>query len=201
MGKKAKKIRTLLLDNYDSFTYNLYQYLGELGGNPIVVKNNAMTLDQIRELAPSHIVISPGPGSPENPGDFGVCSEVILTLGKTTPLLGICLGHQGIVQAFGGKVIPAPTVMHGKKSTIRHDQNGVFKGIPSPLSVMRYHSLMADPKTLPNSLVVTAETPKKVIMGVRHRQLPIEGVQFHPESIGTNHGKTLIKNFLEQKGF
>lgn len=192
------KLRTLLIDHYDSFTYNLYQYLGELGGNPIVVPHDEISLNEVKTMHPSHIVISPGPGRPENPKDFGISLEVILTFGPRTPLLGVCLGHQGIVHAFGGKIHNAPQVMHGKKSWVNHDQKGLFKGIPSPLEVMRYHSLVASLEKFPEELLITATTDQGLIMGIRHKQYPIEGIQFHPESIGTPHGEKILQNFLHK---
>jgi anthranilate synthase/aminodeoxychorismate synthase-like glutamine amidotransferase len=190
-------MKTLIIDNYDSFTYNLYQYLGELGANPIVKRNDEISLDEIKTMAPSHIVISPGPGTPEKDSDFGICKEVILELGTTTPVLGVCLGHQGIIHHFGGKVVRAPEVMHGKKSQITHDQTGLFANIESPIEVMRYHSLIGERDSFPDCLTITAETTEdKLIMGVAHKTLPIVGIQFHPESIGTPTGKTMLKNFL-----
>src|SRR3989338_4124018 len=143
-------MKTLLIDNYDSFTYNLYQYIGELGGNPIVKKNDEVNREAVEKLSPTHIVLSPGPGTPEKDSDFGICQEVILTLGKHIPLLGVCLGHQGIVYAFGGKIIPAPEVRHGKTSAIQHDGKTIFTGIANPFTAMRYHSLLADRTTLPD---------------------------------------------------
>ncbi|MDP2625270.1 MAG: aminodeoxychorismate/anthranilate synthase component II [Candidatus Peregrinibacteria bacterium] len=192
-------MKTLILDNYDSFTYNLYQYIGELGGNPIVKRNDEITLEEIRELAPTHIVISPGPGTPERESDFGICKDAILELSPTIPLLGVCLGHQGIIHYFGGKVIHAPEVIHGKKSEIEHNGKGLFKGIESPIEVMRYHSLIGEKESLPDCLEITSTTTADgLIMGVRHREFPIDGIQFHPESIGTETGKAMLKNFLNQ---
>ena len=189
-------MKTLLIDNYDSFTYNLYQYIGELGGNPIVKKNDEVNREAVEKLSPTHIVLSPGPGTPEKDSDFGICQEVILTLGKHIPLLGVCLGHQGIVYAFGGKIIPAPEVRHGKTSAIQHDGKTIFTGIANPFTAMRYHSLLADSTTLPDCLEISAVTEDELIMGVRHKTYPIEGIQFHPESIGTHEGKKILKNFL-----
>ncbi|EKD94036.1 MAG: Para-aminobenzoate/anthranilate synthase glutamine amidotransferasecomponent II [uncultured bacterium] len=189
-------MKTLLIDNYDSFTYNLYQYIGELGGNPIVKKNDEVNREAVEKLSPTHIVLSPGPGTPEKDSDFGICQEVILTLGKHIPLLGVCLGHQGIVYAFGGKIIPAPEVRHGKTSAIQHDGKTIFTGIANPFTAMRYHSLLADRTTLPDCLEISAVTEDELIMGVRHKTYPIEGIQFHPESIGTHEGKKILKNFL-----
>ena len=189
--------RVVLIDNYDSFVYNLYQSLGELTGvEAKVVRNDRTSVEAIIAERPTHLIISPGPGNPEQPAWFGVCHEVILTLGRTVPLLGVCLGHQGIGVAFGGRIIRAPRVMHGKTSRVRHDGEGLFAGLESPLEVMRYHSLVIDPETLPASLRVTAATDEGLIMGVAHRQFPIFGVQFHPESIGTRSGQRLLRNFL-----
>jgi anthranilate synthase/aminodeoxychorismate synthase-like glutamine amidotransferase len=193
--------RIVLIDNYDSFVYNLYQALGELTGvEAKVVRNDRTSVEAITAERPTHLIISPGPGNPEQPAWFGVCREVILTLGRTIPLLGVCLGHQGIGAAFGGRIIRAPRVMHGKMSHVRHDGEGLFAGLESPLEVMRYHSLVIDPETLPSSLRVTAATDEGLIMGVAHRQFPIFGVQFHPESIGTRSGQRLLSNFLEREG-
>ena len=183
----------LLIDNYDSFTYNLAQYLGELGAPPLVRRNDEITLDDVRKLQPRRIVISPGPGRPE---DAGVSVDVIREMGQTTPVLGVCLGHQGIGIAFGGQVVRAGTLMHGKVSTIEHDGRGVFKGVTQPFVAGRYHSLViADP--VPNELEACARTEDGTIMGVRHRTLPIHGVQFHPESVLTGEGRQLLRNFLE----
>lgn len=187
----------LIIDNYDSFTFNLYQYLGELGVKSKVIKNNQLSLAKIQSLNPKKIIISPGPGSPERDQDFGVCQQVIKTLGVTTPLLGVCLGHQGIGVTFGGKVVNAPTIFHGKRSQINHHSQGLFAGIESPMEVMRYHSLVLDWDSLPTCLEVTAVEPEdNLIMGISHREYPIYGIQFHPESIGTLLGKQLLENFL-----
>ncbi len=196
----SAKQKILLLDNFDSFTYNLYQALSKLGCDVDVVRNNALTLSQIKERGYGKIVISPGPGSPEIPEDFGVCREVILELGKEIPVLGVCLGHQGIASAFGGKIIRAPMPMHGKTSMVSHDGKGIFAGISKPVSVMRYHSLAAEEKSFPPCLEVTARSDDGVIMGLKHRQFPIFGVQFHPESIMTPEGEKLLKNFVKMKG-
>lgn len=183
----------LLIDNYDSFTFNLAQYLGELGAPPLVRRNDEITVAEIDALRPSHIVISPGPGRPE---DAGVSVDVIRRFGDATPVLGVCLGHQGIGIAFGGEVVRAPTLMHGKVSSVQHDGRGVFKGVSQPFAAGRYHSLVvAEP--LPDVLEVTARTEDGTIMGVRHRQFPIHGVQFHPESVLTGEGKQLLRNFLD----
>jgi anthranilate synthase/aminodeoxychorismate synthase-like glutamine amidotransferase len=189
-------MKTVIIDNYDSFTYNLYQYLGELDERPIVFRNDAVTLEEVRKLNPERIVISPGPGNPEDPAYFGVCRQVILELGKTIPTLGVCLGHQGICSAFGGRIVRAPEVMHGKTSPITHDNSDLFTGLPEPFEAMRYHSLVAEPASLPACLKVTARSLDGIIMGVQHAEYPIYGVQFHPESIGTPGGRRLIENFI-----
>ena len=189
-------MKTVIIDNYDSFTYNLYQYLGELDERPIVFRNDAVTLEEVRKLNPERIVISPGPGNPEDPAYFGVCRQVILELGKTIPTLGVCLGHQGICSAFGGRIVRAPEVMHGKTSPISHDNSDLFTGLPEPFEAMRYHSLVAEPASLPACLKVTARSLDGIIMGVQHAEYPIYGVQFHPESIGTPGGRRLIENFI-----
>jgi anthranilate synthase/aminodeoxychorismate synthase-like glutamine amidotransferase len=186
----------LLIDNYDSFTYNLYQYLCELGARVTVVRNDAITVEQVRALAPDYIVISPGPGVPR---DAGVSVEVIRELGPSVPILGVCLGHQAIAEAFGGVVARAPELMHGKASNVIHDGAGVLAGLPSPFSAIRYHSLCATAETLPPSLEITARSDSGVIMGIRHREYPVEGVQFHPESILTEYGKDLLRNFLRRQ--
>jgi anthranilate synthase component II len=184
----------LVIDNYDSFTYNIVQELGEMGADIQVVRNDQITLDQIRALSPSHILISPGPGTPD---DGGVSLDVIKQLGETTPLLGVCLGHQCIGQAYGGVVLRAPRLMHGKTSLIYHEGDALFNGLPNPFEATRYHSLIVEAATLPDSLIVTAKTDTGEIMGLRHRQFPVFGVQFHPESILTTYGPRLLKNFLE----
>ncbi len=195
---KAKQ-RVLLLDNFDSFTYNLYQALSKLGCKVDVARNNALTLQQIKSRGYSKIVISPGPGSPEIPQDFGVCREVILELGKEIPVLGVCLGHQGIASAFGGKIVRSPVPMHGKTSMVKHDGKGIFVGIKNPVSVMRYHSLAAEEKSLPDCLEITARSDDGVIMGLQHKRFPIFGVQFHPESIMTPEGEKILGNFVNIK--
>ncbi len=190
----------LMLDNYDSFTYNLVQYLQTLGAEVMVVRNDALTVDEIQKLAPERIVISPGPCTPN---EAGVSLEIIERMGATTPILGVCLGHQSIGQAYGGDVIRAKTIMHGKTSRIRHQGKGVFADLPDAYEATRYHSLVVDRGTLPDVLEVTAWTELEdgsfeEIMGLRHREFPVQGVQFHPESILTEHGHALLKNFLEQ---
>ena len=185
--------RVLVIDNYDSFVYNLVQELGELGAEPVVYRNDDIDIAGIRAASPDAILISPGPGRPE---DAGISQAVIAELGGTYPILGVCLGHQSIGQVFGGDVVAAPTLMHGKTSSIHHNGTGVFEGLPDPFVATRYHSLVVEPSTLPEVLEVTATTADGVIMGFRHRQLPIEGVQFHPESILTPTGPSLLANFL-----
>jgi anthranilate synthase component 2 len=193
-------MRTVILDNYDSFTFNLYQYIGELDERPLVFRNDQISFEDLVKLRPDRILISPGPGSPEDPAYFGICKRVILELGRDVPLLGVCLGHQGIIHAFGGRIGRARQVMHGKTSFIVNDGKGIFIGLPRSIEVMRYHSLAGDPDTLPNCLEITATTADGVIMGVRHRSYPIEGIQFHPESIGTPAGKAILTNFLHMAG-
>jgi anthranilate synthase/aminodeoxychorismate synthase-like glutamine amidotransferase len=185
--------RVLVVDNYDSFVYNLVQYLGELGAVPLVYRHDALSLAEVRELAPDAVLVSPGPGRPE---DAGVSNELIRELGAELPVLGVCLGHQCIGQVFGGRVVRAPQVMHGKTSWISHDGQGVFAGLPEPFEATRYHSLVVDRASVPDCLEITAETDDGVIMGLRHRELPVEGVQFHPESILTTGGHKLLENFL-----
>lgn len=187
----------LVIDNYDSFTFNLVQYLGELGAEMEVRRNDELTVDQIRELRPERIVISPGPCTPN---EAGVSVEVIRQLGPTTPILGVCLGHQSIGQAYGGDVVRAQKPMHGKTSPIRHTGDGIFRNVPSPLTVARYHSLVIEPSTLPAELEAIAWTEedgaRDEIQAVRHREHPVWGVQFHPESIASEHGHDLLRNFL-----
>lgn len=183
----------LLIDNYDSFTFNLAQYLGELGDAPLVKRNDEMTIGDIEALAPKRIVISPGPGRPE---DAGVSVDTIKAFGARVPMLGVCLGHQAIGYAFGGTVARAPSLMHGKTSTLEHDGRGVFAGVTQPFVAGRYHSLVVT-EPLPPSLEVTARTDDGVVMGLRHRDYPIHGVQFHPESVLTGEGKKILRNFLE----
>ncbi len=185
----------LVIDNYDSFTYNLVQYLGELGAEILVRRNNEVTIDEIEsQLKPERILISPGPGTPD---DAGVSLDVIRTFGETTPILGVCLGHQAIGQVFGGKVIRAPEPVHGKYGEICHDGKGVFAQLPYRFKAGRYHSLVVERDTLPDVLEISATTPDGLIMGLRHKTFKIEGVQFHPESILTSEGKKLLQNFLD----
>ncbi|MCY0965423.1 anthranilate synthase component II [Parathalassolituus penaei] len=212
-------MKVLIIDNYDSFTYNLYQYVGEIlqsrqqpGGFEIVVKrNNEITLQQAFELAPDRVIISPGPGSPDDKAYFGVCADVILEMGKTTPVLGVCLGMQGIAHYFGGDVVRASRPMHGKTSTIAHDDKGLHRGLPQGIDIMRYHSLMVAADTLPDCLEITSVVQQGnesladaiaaggEIMGVRHKQYPIEGIQYHPESFASEGGKDVLVNFLLQR--
>jgi anthranilate synthase component II len=190
-------MRTLILDNYDSFSYNLYQYLGELDEPPLVFRNDALSLEEVIALQPGRIVVSPGPGSPDSPAYFGICAEVIRELGPLIPILGVCLGHQGIGHVFGARVVRAEHAMHGKTSYVFHNDDPLFQGMPRAFEVMRYHSLVIEPETVPRCLEVIAKTWDGVIMGVRHIHYPIVGVQYHPESIGTPQGKTLLRNFLQ----
>jgi len=191
--------RVLLIDNYDSFVYNLAHSLAMGGAEPVVLRNDRLDLVSARDEYQG-IVISPGPGHPANFGDFGNCGEVLRELSPTIPTLGVCLRHQGIAQVFGGTVLRAPTPMHGKVSEIRHDREGIFRGLPSPLKVGRYHSLCVREDDLPSEIVVTARSEDGTIMGLRHRSYPIEGVQFHPESLLTERGQELIDNFVSSLG-
>jgi anthranilate synthase/aminodeoxychorismate synthase-like glutamine amidotransferase len=190
-----------VLDNYDSFTYNLVQYFGELGAEPVVYRNDALTVDQVLALKPTAAVLSPGPGTP---GQAGISVPLVRALAGTVPVLGVCLGHQAIAEAFGGRVVQADRLMHGKTCTVVHDDDELFEGIPSPFTGMRYHSLVAEPAGLPRDLVITAwsgDRPRGTeIMAMKHREFPVYGVQFHPESIGTEHGKHLLENFLRVAG-
>ena len=183
----------LILDNYDSFTYNLVQYFGELGCESVVRRNDQVSIDEIAELKPAHICISPGPG---RPAEAGVSNEVVRRFAPSVPLLGVCLGHQCIAEVFGGRVVRAERLMHGKTSEIHHDGSGVFAGLPNPFSATRYHSLIVAPEDLPGELEITAKTAENEIMGLHHRDFPLHGVQFHPESILTAEGKKLLANFL-----
>ena len=189
-----RKDVVLVIDNYDSFTYNLVQYLGELGESVVVHRNDEVTLEDVTRLDPLAAVLSPGPGTP---GEAGICKDLLLELGPTLPTLGVCLGHQCLGEAFGGEVRRASRVMHGKVSPVLHRQQSIFRGIPSPFAATRYHSLVVDRDTLPADLEVTAWTEDGTVMGLRHRQHPLAGVQFHPEAILTEHGHTLLANFLQ----
>ena len=183
----------LVIDNYDSFTYNLVQYLGELGAEVVVKRNDAVSVEEVRGLAPAGVLISPGPGRPE---EAGISLELIAAVGSTVPIFGVCLGHQSIAHHFGASIVRADRLMHGRTSSIFHEGAGVFAGLPSPLTATRYHSLIVAPSTVPDELEVTAWTDQDEIMGLRHKELPIEGVQFHPESFLTEHGHALMRNWL-----
>jgi para-aminobenzoate synthetase component 2 len=185
----------LVIDNYDSFTYNLVQYFGELGANVVIRRNDQVTLEEVEALRPDRICISPGPGTPL---EAGISNELILRFGPSVPILGVCLGHQCIGHVFGGEVVRADRLMHGKTSPILHEGDGVFDGLPNPFEATRYHSLIVRRESLPSELEITAETAAHEIMGLRHRRYPIEGVQFHPESIMTEPGKRLLSNFLRK---
>ena len=184
----------LLIDNYDSFTYNLAHFLGELGAEVVVKRNDAITVDALLDAAPQAVIMSPGPCDPDR---AGICLELVERAAGRIPLFGVCLGHQAIGQAFGGKVVRAPYVMHGKLSPVRHTGEGVFRDLPNPFQATRYHSLTVERESLPDCLEITAETDDGVILGLSHRELPIHGVQFHPESIASEQGHALLKNFLE----
>jgi len=184
----------LVIDNYDSFTYNLVQYFGELGADPVVKRNDAVTADEVEKMRPDKIVISPGPGTP---ADAGISMGLIRRFGPKLPILGVCLGHQSIGEVYGGKVVRAERLMHGKTSPIRHDGKGVFAGLPNPFEATRYHSLLVEKKSVPACLEVTADTAEGEIMGLRHREFPVHGVQFHPESILSKEVKYLLANFLK----
>ena len=189
--------RVLVIDNYDSFVYNLVQYLGELGAEPLVHRHDDLAIGELEALEPDAVLISPGPGTPD---DAGVSNDVITTFGGVVPVLGVCLGHQCIGQVYGGTVVRAPAVMHGKTSLINHEGVGVFAGLPAPLEATRYHSLVVDRASVPDCLEITAETDDGIVMGLRHRELGVEGVQFHPESILTTGGHDLLRNFLAAAG-
>ncbi len=189
----------LLIDNFDSFTYNLYQYLGELTPEIIVVRNDQIPFEQLRFGPFSHIVISPGPGDPTDPNYFGDCSQVIEEFHTTIPILGVCLGHQGIAAYFGASIVQAPKIMHGKTSDITHNSQGIFTGLSDTITVMRYHSLVGDPTTMPSELIVDSVADDGSIMAFHHENYPLFGVQFHPESFRTDTGKTILTNFLKMK--
>jgi anthranilate synthase component 2 len=193
-------VKVLVIDNYDSFVYNLVQYIGEQGAETTVYRNDQTSLQQLAKLKPDRIVISPGPGNPEDEKYFGVCKAILQTMSHTIPTLGVCLGHQGIIHTYGGKVVHAKKLMHGKTCIIKHDQTGLFKGVRNPFSATRYHSLAGERDSIPDCLEVTAEAiDDGEIMGIRHVKYPIYGVQFHPESILCEDGKMIIRNFLEAK--
>jgi anthranilate synthase component 2 len=190
-------MKILVIDNYDSFVYNIAQILGELGAEPVVVRNDKITLEDVKRMNPDGIVISPGPGHPADRKYFGVCTDVIKEMGPKTPILGVCLGHQGIVHAFGGKVINAGKVRHGKTSQIQYTQDRIFENVANPFKATRYHSLVAEKDSIPECLEVTARSlDDDEIMGIKHKQYPIEGVQFHPESVLTGEGRRMLQNFL-----
>jgi anthranilate synthase component 2 len=190
-------MKILVIDNYDSFVYNIAQILGELGAKPTVVRNDKITIEQVKTMNPDGIVISPGPGHPADRRYFGVCTDIIREIGPRTPILGVCLGHQGIVHAFGGKVINAKKVRHGKTSPIQHTQDMLFDNVANPFKATRYHSLVAQQDSIPECLQVTAKAlDDGEIMGIKHRQYPIEGVQFHPESVLTPEGRKMLQNFI-----
>jgi anthranilate synthase component 2 len=190
-------MKILVIDNYDSFVYNIAQILGELGAEPIVVRNDKITLEDVRKMNPDGIVISPGPGHPADRKYFGVCTDVIREIGPKTPILGVCLGHQGIVHAFGGKVVNAKKVRHGKTSPIQYTQDRLFENVANPFKATRYHSLVAEQDSIPECLEITAKAlDDGEIMGIKHKQYPIEGVQFHPESVLTGEGRRMLQNFI-----
>jgi anthranilate synthase/aminodeoxychorismate synthase-like glutamine amidotransferase len=195
MGTAA--LRIVIIDNYDSYAYNLYQRIGELSDVAAVVfRNDRVSVQQVIQSNPTHLLISPGPGNPEDPACFGICRQLLLELGPRIPVLGVCLGHQGIGCAYGARIIRAPEPMHGKISRVTHDGSWLFRGIQTPMVAMRYHSLIIDPETVPDCLRVTAWTEDGLIMGLVHKEFPVFGVQFHPESIGTPDGTKLLSNFL-----
>jgi anthranilate synthase/aminodeoxychorismate synthase-like glutamine amidotransferase len=187
--------RVLVIDSYDSFVYNIVQYLGELGAEPVVVRNDQFSVDEAVAMKPDGVLLSPGPGRPE---DAGIICDAIRAFAGNTPVFGVCLGHQAIGHVYGGNVVRAPQLMHGKTSFVTHTNSGVFEGIPSPVEATRYHSLVIDRATMPNELVITAESGDGIVMGVKHRDVDVEGVQFHPESILTGHGHDMLRNFLRR---
>lgn len=193
-------IRLVLIDNYDSFTHNLAQLAFGLADEVHVVRNDKVSMEDVDAHKPTHLMLSPGPGRPERKRDFGVCTDLVVRArgGGSVPLLGVCLGHQGIAHGFGADIVRAPSVMHGKTSPVHHDGTGLFRGLPSPVEAMRYHSLVVDPSTLPGELLATAHSPDGVLQAFRHRSLAIHGLQFHPESIGTPNGRQMIANFLQE---
>ncbi|MGA2972335.1 MAG: aminodeoxychorismate/anthranilate synthase component II [Candidatus Bathyarchaeia archaeon] len=191
-------MKVLIMDNFDSFVYNLAQYVGQLGAEPMVYRNNQVTLREAEQLSPDRIILSPGPGRPDDRKYFGICLDIIKKISPRVPTLGVCLGHQGIAYAFGGSIVPAKKLMHGKTSLIEHQSDGLFKGIENPLRATRYHSLVCGRRSFPKCLEETAtSTDDGEIMGLRHREYPIYGVQFHPESILTSEGLKIMKNFLD----
>lgn len=192
---KLSDLKILVIDNYDSFTFNLVQLIGKFTQNIVIKRNDKITIDEILELNPDKIVISPGPG---RPSDSGISIEIIKTIGKTTPVLGVCLGHQAIGEVFGGKVVNAPILMHGKSSEVEHNGKGIFQNVSQNFSAGRYHSLVVNYDSIPEDLEITSATKDKIVMGIKHKTFPIEGIQFHPESILTPEGEIIIKNWLEQ---
>ena len=191
-------MKVLIIDNFDSFVYNLAQYVGQLGAEPVVRRNNAITVSEVSKMNPDRIIISPGPGRPDERRYFGVCLNILKSISRDTPTLGICLGHQGIAYAYGGSIVPAKKLMHGKTSSVKHAGSGLFKDVQNPLRATRYHSLICERKGFPSCLEETATSiDDREIMGLRHRRYPIYGVQFHPESILTSEGIKIIRNFLE----
>ncbi len=191
-------MRVLVIDNYDSFVYNLVQYIGEFGAKVVVHRNDQVSLEQVKKLKPDRIVISPGPGTPEDKRYFGICAAILQDVSLNVPTLGVCLGHQGIIYSFGGKIVSAKKLMHGKTCLVKHDKKGIFKGVRNAFTATRYHSLAGDNRSIPSCLQVTAVAlDDGEIMGVRHTEYPIEGVQFHPESILCEDGKVVMKNFLK----
>lgn len=195
-------MKVLVIDNYDSFVYNLVQYIGELGAETFVYRNDQVSLQELVKLKPDRIVISPGPGNPQDERYFGVCTKVLQSMSQEIPTLGVCLGHQGIIHAYGGRIVSAKKLMHGKTCLIKHDQQALFAGVSNPFSATRYHSLAGEHDSIPSCLAITAEAiDDGEIMGVRHVKYPIFGVQFHPESILCHDGKKIIQNFLERNGF
>ena len=191
-------MKVLVIDNYDSFVYNLVQYIGELGPETVVFRNDQITLDQVEKLKPDRIVLSPGPGNPEDEHYFGVCKKILEHVSPQVPTLGVCLGHQGIISTFGGKIVPAKRLMHGKTSQVKHDGKAIFRDVQNPFTATRYHSLAGAAESIPRCLEVTAMAVDDCeVMGVRHVDYPIEGIQFHPESILCEDGKLIMKNFLE----
>lgn len=196
----SKLDRFLVIDNYDSFTFNLVQYLGELGRDPLVFRNDELKLEELKALQPEGIIISPGPGRPEKSRYFGLSLEILRQVSPEVPTLGVCLGHQGAGFAYGGKVVNARKINHGKTSMVNHDQQGVYQGLPNPFKAARYHSLALNPGSIPEELKITARTSEGEIMGIRHTNYPIYGVQFHPESVLTDQGKKILHNFLKITG-
>ena len=197
-ARRDRAPRVLVIDNYDSFVYNLVQYLAELGAQPLVYRNDAISVDEAAALEPAAVLISPGPGRPK---DAGVSNDLVTGLGAAVPVLGVCLGHQCIAEVFGGEIVRAPEIMHGKTSMIHHEERGVMQGLENPFEATRYHSLVVAPESFPDPLEITARTDDGVIMGLRHRELPIEGVQFHPESVLTAGGHQLLSNWLAATGW